>query len=484
MLYLLFFLGVLNLCIRFKPIASAASLPIKPLPTTVKVTVDTQTRYQTVDGFGVSEAFQRATYVQGKHGLSPVNQQRAMDLLFSNDNGAGLSILRNGIGSSPTYDLDWMKSIAPVSPGSPNATAKYEWDGDDAGQVWLTKGAIERGANLVYANAWSAPGYMKTNGNDSNGGYLCGVRATNCSSGDWRQAYADYLVQLLRFYQEKEGIAITHLGFVNEPDLNQTYASMFSDGFQAADFLGILRPTLAKAGLGLVQIVCCEATGWSDGADLLAELQSVPGAEDMLDIYSVHGYSTNPTLPLNTSHKVWQTEWADLDGKWNPAWDNLGKDGEGISWANKIQQAFTLSNVSGFLYWIGAEQGDSNSALVHLQNDTVAASGRLWAFAQFSRFVKPGAIRLDTKSSIGYVGASAFVNVNGGNAIQVINNGHVDVLAEVEVQGVDDKGYAGSWITNNENDLTRDDVPTIHGVFNGLTFNVTIPKRSMMSFLL
>lgn len=41
---------------------------------------------------------------------------------------------------------------------------------------------------------------MKTNGRDSNGGSLCGVPGTNCTSGDWRQAYADYLVKYIQFY--------------------------------------------------------------------------------------------------------------------------------------------------------------------------------------------------------------------------------------------------------------------------------------------
>lgn len=59
---------------------------------------------------------------------------------------------------------------------------------------------------------------MKTNGNDANGGSLCGVSGATCSSGDWKQAYADYLVQYVKFYAQ-EGVNITHLGFLNEPDL-------------------------------------------------------------------------------------------------------------------------------------------------------------------------------------------------------------------------------------------------------------------------
>lgn len=51
-----------------------------------------------------------------------------------------------------------------------------------------------------YADAWTAPGYMKTNGTDADGGTLCGLAGATCASGDWRRAYANYLVQYARFY--------------------------------------------------------------------------------------------------------------------------------------------------------------------------------------------------------------------------------------------------------------------------------------------
>ncbi|KAK7189775.1 Glucuronoxylanase XynC [Paraphaeosphaeria sporulosa] len=452
---------------------------------TVKIAINASTRFQVIDGFGVSEAFQRSAQVHGKAGLSESNQRKVLDYLFSNEVGAGITILRNGIGSSTSYIRDFMKSIEPTDPGGPNATAKYEWDGDDGSQVWLTKEALRYGVKWVYADAWSAPAYMKTNGNDSNGGSICGVQETFCASGDWRQAYANYLVQYIRFYKEKEGIAITHLGFLNEPDLNQTYASMQSSGFQAGDFLKVLAPTLKASGFEDVQIVCCEATGWSDGEDILAELQSIPGAEDSLAVYSAHGYSSNPALPFKTTiSKTWQTEWADLDGSWRTSWDYLGKEGEGMAWANKIQQALTLSNVSGFLYWIGAETTTTNSALIRLANDTVSVSSRLWAFAQFSRFVKPGAVRVGVESGIGYVRVSAFENVNGGVVVNIINNGHVDVRTDVVISGWDGTvGNVTSWLTNNANNLTVGVEFRAIGGSREPGFNGLVPARSMVSYI-
>lgn len=100
---------------------------------------------------------------------------------------------------------------------SPSATPAYSWDGKDSGQLFVSKEAQKYGVKTFYANAWSAPPFMKTNNNENNGGYLCGVSGQNCASGDWKQAYANYLVQYVKYY-ESEGVRVTHLGFLNEPD--------------------------------------------------------------------------------------------------------------------------------------------------------------------------------------------------------------------------------------------------------------------------
>ena len=180
------------------------------------INVDLAQTFQTMDGFGASEAFQCAVTIQR---LSETEQRKFLDLMFSREAGAGLSILRNGIGSSPDMRDDHMVSIQPTNPGGPDAEPKYVWDESDNGQLWVSREAVHTyGLATIYANAWSAPGYMKTNGNDANGGTLCGVSGANCQSGDWKQAYADYLVQYVKYY-EAENVKITHIGFINEPDL-------------------------------------------------------------------------------------------------------------------------------------------------------------------------------------------------------------------------------------------------------------------------
>lgn len=100
--------------------AALASAAFAASPIAVKVSDNI--RYQTYDGTGISEAFQRSLVL---HMLDPPTQNAALDLLFT-DKGAGMTILRNGLGSSPTDPFDLMKSICPVVPASNSSEVSLE----------------------------------------------------------------------------------------------------------------------------------------------------------------------------------------------------------------------------------------------------------------------------------------------------------------------------------------------------------------------
>ena len=203
------------------------------------------------------------------------------------------NLQRNDIGSNSTSTDGSVFSILSECPSSPNGTFNYSFDGNDTCQLELTKTALQYNPDLfVYANAWSAPGCMKNVGTDDDGGLLCGVRGSfdnddegsqseqnapsQCNNQDWRQAYADYLLQYVTYYQQ-QGINISMLGAYNEPDFNPvTYASMESDGFQAKDFLEVLYPAV-KAAYPDLKVACCDGTGARQERDILYELLKVGG---------------------------------------------------------------------------------------------------------------------------------------------------------------------------------------------------------------
>lgn len=440
------------------------------------VTVDGAVRYQHIDGFGFAEAFQRSSILHGSLGLSPASQARVLDLLFSPRDGAGFSILRLGIGSSSDNVFDHMQSIEPVSPGSPTAPPQWVWDGSDNSQVWLAQQAQRYGVRRIYADAWSAPGYMKTNGTDSNGGYLCGIPGESCPSGDWRQAYANELAQFITFYAQS-GVHITDVGFLNEPELAPSYAGMLSDGGQAADFIPVLAHTLRARGLD-TRIVCCDGVGWTTGAQEVQAILADPRAAAGLAVASAHGYAAAPTSPLTPQRPVWESEWAVFD-PWDPAWDD-GTDASGFTWAQNVMTALTGGNVSAFLYWWGASSSTANSGLIRLQGDSYQASGRLWALAAFSRFIRPGAVRVGADAGSAGVQAAAFRNRDGSLVVELLNPAASAAGVQIALRHLPPAGWAVPYLTDAADQVAaQPPVPVRDG-----QLATSVPPRSVVTLVL
>lgn len=348
-----------------------------------------------------------------------------------------------------TATSNFMNSIEPFTPGSPNASHHYVWDRNDSGQFPLAQDAYDRGLMKLYGNAWSAPGYMKTNGDENNGGLLCGVTNASCESGNWMQPYADYLVQWAHFYKQS-GVKVTNLGFLNEPEFAASYAGMLSDGAQAAEFIRVLAATIKASGMDLA-INCCDGIGWKEQEAMMAGLQAGPDpAEAYLDVVSGHGYNSVPDFPLTTMKRTWVTEWADLSGGFTPyTFFANGGSGEGMTWARNIQVALVDANVSAVFYWIGAENSTTDSGLINMIGDEVIPSKRFWAFAQFSRLARPGARRVEASSSSSLLYVSSFLNSDGSVATQAMNNATQAFEVTFKVHAAGHIHTAQPWVSKN-----------------------------------
>lgn len=179
-----------------------------PLTFETTIHIDAGKKYQTMIGGGCSGAFGAACTTKN---LTSSDQQAVVETLFSESVG-GLSILRNLIGSSEGATI---LPQVPATPGSPANYTSVTSINNDSCQLTLAQTALRYNPDLrLYADAWSAPGGFKTTGREAGGGYVCGVRRSNCTQ-DWREAYADYLIEYVRQYQQK-GIGTYLLGAYNE----------------------------------------------------------------------------------------------------------------------------------------------------------------------------------------------------------------------------------------------------------------------------
>ncbi len=434
------------------------------------VAVNGGTRYQKIDGFGISEAFGQANAIRN---ADAATQKQALDLLFSTSSGAGFSILRSLIPSDAN-------SIEPNAPASPSATPTYVWSGGDAqdqGQLWLAKQAKTYGVSTFYNDAWSAPGFMKTNGSQSNGGSLCGTPDAPCSSGDWRQAYADYLVQHARFWSAA-GVTPAYVGFDNEPSLTTSYSSMLVNPAQAASFLSVLGPTMRASKLP-TKVACCDTLGFNLLPSYVTAVSGSPAANFGTGLFTSHGYSNAPTTPVSTGGRhLWESEWSVNGSTWTNVWDGAST-ASGITWAQRLYNGMTGANLNAFLYWWGVSSTSHDSSLIGLSGSTLTPSKRYYALAGYSRYIRPGAVRIAATSADGNLETSAYRNRDGSVVIVVLNTASSAISTSYTLSHTgSSSGTVTPYLTNESNSMAAQSAVALsHG-----TFSATVPARSQVTY--
>jgi O-glycosyl hydrolase len=438
------------------------------------VTINAAKQYQRIAGFGVSEGFGQAKTLMN----APASvQQQVLSLLYSPAHGAGLTILRNEISADAGF------TIEPKSPGSPNAKPSYltlAEVGQDQGQLWFAKQIeADYGVSDVFADAWSAPAFMKTNDSAIRGGTVCGEPGASCQSGDWRQAYADYLVRYAKEYAAA-GVALSYLGPENETTMAPPQDSMIMSPAQTANFMAILGATFARSGLS-TRAECCASIGWNYAQQFAAAIETDKQANTATALFTSHGYFAPLDSPLRGwSKPVWETEWAPFGFQpWDPAWDD-GSPSSGFTWAQNIYTGLTAANLDAFLYLWGASmtsQTGPNTGLVDVKGNTVATSGRLWAFASYSRFIRPGAVRIGTTTSATGLDVTAFRNSNGSIAVIVLNSTHSRQVATFSLRGL-----SGAHVTPYLTDTTHALSARSPIAVRNSAFTATLPPRSLVTY--
>lgn len=254
---------------------------------------------------------------------------------------------------------------------------------------------------------------------------------------------------------------------------------MSSDGGQAASFIPILYNTIHSSGFTNVSLTCCDAIGWPGQRTMTSALVAA-GMEQYLGVITSHAYSGDPDSPLATTLKTWQTEAADLSSAWCTTWYSSGGPCEGLTWANKIQTGIVNAGLSAYLYWEGVEVNEfqASSYLVASDGNTVTPSGRLWAFAMWSRFIRPGARRVSTSGSVASVGIGAFKNTDGSVVVVFTNTGTGSQSVSINVSSFTPSS-AAAYLTDNTHQIASTGASLSAGAVT-----VSVPAHSVVTVIL
>lgn len=199
--------------------------------------------------------------------------------------------------------------------------------------------------------------------------------------------------------------------------------------------------------------------------------------ESYLGVFTSHAYSGNPNSILSTRLKVWQTEAADLKSAWCTTWYSNGGPCECMTWAGKIATGILNANLSVYMYWEGVEvnQQQASSYLVLSDGTNVYPSGRLWAIAMWSRFIRPGAYRVSTSGSGSGVAIGAFKNVDNSVIVVLTNSGSSYQSVRLDFNGFT-PSTAKAYLTDSSHQVASTSV-----TLSGGAATVSVPGRAVVT---
>lgn len=382
----------------------------------LNIEVDPSKQYQEIVGFGANITDASAWLIQ--HKLNPDQRQALLNDLFGKPPGIGLSFTRLTIGASDFsrshYSLD---DLAPGHTDYP--LAQFSIAPMQADVLPVVKAAQAINPQLaVMASPWSAPAWMKNN-NSLIKGRL---------KPEAYDVFARYLVKFADA-MEAQGLPLLALTLQNEPHFEPDgYPGMRLEPSARAEIVGKhLGPLLAKRAKP-VHILDWDHN-WDEPESPLAVLAD-PLARRYLSGVAWHCYAGDVS-----AQSVVRQAYPDKDvyftecsgGEWKPHWR------ETLPWFMRHLIIGTTRNwAKGVLLWNialdekhGPHLGGCNDCrgvvTIHSQSGEVTRNFDYYALAHVSRFVRPGARRIESSTQVGRLETVAFQNRDGSIVLVVLN---------------------------------------------------------------
>lgn len=405
-----------------------------------KIVVNLNDERQTIHSFGASDSW--TTKFIGKW-ADASKKSKIADYLFSLDNdsdgnpkGIGLSMWRFNIGAG-SFEQGANSGIPDEYRREEcflKTDGTYDWS-KQAGQQWFMSAAKSRGVNYFLGFPISPPVQFTLN----NKAIGLGNSRLNLK-GDQKNAFADFLIKVAQHFSDA-GTPFNYISPFNEPQWNwgenPSQEGTGATNTEIADFVRVLGPKLQTSGLRTT-IALGEANQWNsldannpDGrGDQINQffnrssanyLGNVPAMEHLISAHSYFTTCPNTDLisyrenvvakknAIDPALQLWQSEFGilgDICGQLNGYPKNTGID-YGLYVAKVIHHDLTVANVTSWAWWLAVSTYNYSDGLVYINDPAggydanamktdgmVSDSKQLWCFGNFSRFVRPGMVRV------------------------------------------------------------------------------------------
>jgi len=441
--------------------------------------------YQIIDGFGASDAW-RCQFVGNNWPEEKKN--RIANLLFSqeldkegNPIGIGLSIWRFYLssGTAEQGDSSQIQNLWRRGECFLNADGSYDWSKQE-GQQWFLQAAKERGVEKFLAFPNAPPVHYSNNGK----GYATiGDKHFNVKPG-YMDDYAKYLVEVVEHFNQ-EGIFFDYLSPVNEPQWDwdgtgQEGTPALNEEIYAfvryiSDMLSAIgsntKIVIGEAGsIGHASInmgtMGMESDGRDDQARFFFSKESpfyigdLPNVENTISAHSYHSvwplanqveYRQRVKENLKQANPdlgYWMSEYCILQ----PNDEIIRGNGRDLTMktalyvARIIHNDLTITNAKSWQWWTAISQVDYKDGLIYLDDGSEGDTGKmggdiaslqhdgsiresklLWIMGNYSRFIRPGMVRIQCTLSKEYsiedgLLVSAYKDLQNGKLVYVFTN--------------------------------------------------------------
>ena len=397
------------------------------------VCVEDDFEYQTIRGFG--GAFTESAAVTWAK-LPAAQRRKVAELCFDPKKGLGYTLGRVHVNSCDFSLGNWSCDETPGDLRLKDfSVARYRE------AVFPLLAAAQKAAGRplwLLASPWSPPAWMKSNGQMNEGGTL---------KPECREAWALFFAKFAKALA-KEGFPVSAFTVQNEEKATQTWDSCVWTPEETRDFVrDHLGPALRKAGLS-------KKVGlyfWDHNKERTLEraraMLGDPAAAAFVAGIAVHWYSGDHFAQL----RMFKERWPDKDVLFSECCCGVHERTETDDWRQGEAYAHDIAGnlEGGMTRWIdwnllldarGGPNHVGNVCAAPLQAD---AAGRevvvrpTWhCIAHYSRFLRPGAVRLGCSTWRADVDAVAARNADGSFAAVLLNRTDVPMRPRLRFRGL------------------------------------------------
>ena len=383
------------------------------------LSIDLAQTNQTWEGFGASGAW----WSHELGGWPENRRQEIIRLLFAPTQGLGLTRYRFPIGAGGGQEIraSWRRSESfEISPG------QYDWS-RASNSVRLLREIVRAGVTNIALIAYSPPPRLTRSGLVSGG--TNGL--ANLQPGG-ESAFAKYLVDIAEHFREEQHIPISSLAPLNEPqwlwgEKQRSQEGCHCTSAEAARIVQAVLRELAERR-SPITVEAVDSGEWSGATPEYARtLFADPATRSALESFSLHSYwSTNgqrlATARFFREHypdkKLRMTEWCEMQRGRRDTIDSA------LELARTVQADLVLGGVVSWDFWLAVSKHDYADGLLYcdVREQTVTTSKRFFALGQFSRFIRPGFVRVNAQSPIDKLAVVVFRSPDSSSCVAVIIN--------------------------------------------------------------